>query len=654
MPQLFKEFSHVSTELFIQSRVLAKARYHGTWTDKPCTYLRKDMLQRHKASKMHQDAEAREADRLASQSDGGIVQAFSTRVMINRKALLGALQMMYWLAKEEIAHTTKFSSLMDLSIQLGSDYLRELNLGRNAHYTSEQTVRELLHCLSSVIEEQILDDIRSSDFFTLMTDESTDIAVLKQLVLVARYMTEAGIKTCFLLIQDIRDGTAETIETTILQSLTAKSLDITRLRAFGSDGAAVMTGRLNGVAVRLKRHSPRMISVHCVAHRLALAAAHAADGIPYLQRFKSMLQTLFYFYQNSAVHMGNLHAIQEVLNDPNIKCKQAKDVRWLSHDMAIKAVIRTLPSLFVSLDREASENDEPTAHGLLKLMKTYKFVACAYLLSDVLPHLSRLSKVFQKQSVDLSLVQPCLKTAVDSIKQYETTQGPNLSRLDQVLATDLHDFNITPTDAQKQEFKSSVQVKYIQAIVTQLQNRFPDVDYLDAFSIFDPQKLTISDSDDDELAAYGQERLEYLKSAYGDGVNPGVDSDECTSEWEGLKRLFVNNFSNMSMRQMTNLLCTDSSLQDMYPHLSKLASIAALVPVSTAECERSFSTMNRVKTKLRNRMKTSTLDCLIRISMEGAPLSQFNFERAADIWATLRNRRLQVGVSSASSSSSSS
>ena len=158
------------------------------------------------------------------------------------------------------------------------------------------------------------------------------------------------------------------------------------------------------MAVRLKWHSPRMISVHCVAHRLALAAAHAADGIPYLQRFKSILRTLFYFYQNSAVRMANLCAIQEVLDDPSIKCKLAKDVRWLSHDMAIEAMLCTLPSLLVSLDREASENDEPTAHGLLKFMKGYKFAACAYLLLDVLPHLSRLSKIFQKQNVDLSPV----------------------------------------------------------------------------------------------------------------------------------------------------------------------------------------------------------------------------------------------------------
>ena len=33
-----------------------------------------------------------------------------------------------WLAKSEIAHTTKFQSLVKLAICLGSDYLKELNL----------------------------------------------------------------------------------------------------------------------------------------------------------------------------------------------------------------------------------------------------------------------------------------------------------------------------------------------------------------------------------------------------------------------------------------------------------------------------------------------------------------------------------------------
>ena len=109
--------------------------------------------------------------------------------------------------------------------------------------------------------------------------------------------------------------------------------------------------------------------------------------------------------------MTNLHAIQEILNDPQIKCKQAKDVHWLSHDNAIKVLIRSLPPILVSRDREASKNGEPSAHGLYKFMKCYNFVATVYLLSDVLPHLSRLSRIFQREDVDLSLIQPCLKTS---------------------------------------------------------------------------------------------------------------------------------------------------------------------------------------------------------------------------------------------------
>ena len=54
-----------------------------------------------------------------------------------------------------------------------------------------------------------------------------------------------------------------------------------------------MTGSRNGVATKLGSHSPGMISVHSIKHRLTLAAAHAANGSPYIQIFKSTLQSLF-------------------------------------------------------------------------------------------------------------------------------------------------------------------------------------------------------------------------------------------------------------------------------------------------------------------------------------------------------------------------
>ena len=194
----------------------------------------------------------------------------------------------------------------------------------------------------------------------------------------------------------------------ILSYLSFKSVDIDKLRGFASDRTNVMVGHHNGVAAQLKNCSPSLISIHCVNDRLALAASHAAHNIPYLQCFKSHLHNLFSFYQNSPVRLAGLEAIEAVLDDPRIKLKEAKDVRWLSHDAAIASMLRILPSLIVNLDREASECGEPIANGLLRFVrKTYNFVATAHLLHKVLPHISRLFLIFQKEDVNFTLLRPC-------------------------------------------------------------------------------------------------------------------------------------------------------------------------------------------------------------------------------------------------------
>ena len=80
------------------------------------------------------------------------------------------------------------------------------------------------------------------------------------------------------------NGTAGMIEGAILHYLGDKTLLITNLCAFGSNGTSVMTGGLTGVVVRSQDYSLNMIAVHCVNHRLALAAARASAAVPYLKK----------------------------------------------------------------------------------------------------------------------------------------------------------------------------------------------------------------------------------------------------------------------------------------------------------------------------------------------------------------------------------
>ena len=108
-------------------------------------------------------------------------------------------------------------------------------------------------------------------------------------------------RTHFLKIANISYGKAETIEGKLLSVCSQSEVSLNKVFGFGSDGASVMTGCRSGVALRLRGQNHEMISIHCGAHRLALASSQAAHAIVYLKRFDNHLNTIFCHFANSSV-----------------------------------------------------------------------------------------------------------------------------------------------------------------------------------------------------------------------------------------------------------------------------------------------------------------------------------------------------------------
>ena len=65
-----------------------------------------------------------------------------------------------------------------------------------------------------------------------------------------------------------------------------------------------------------------------------------------------------------------------------------------------------------------------------------------------------------------------------------------------------------------------------------------------------------------------------------------------------LKQLLVNSFSNLSTREVMEMILKDSSLIILLLQMCKLAAIALTIPVTTADCEHGFSAVKRIKTAL--------------------------------------------------------
>jgi len=95
-----------------------------------------------------------------------------------------------------------------------------------------------------------------------------------------------------------------------------------KMTGFGSDGASVMTAKSNGVSKRMKDDSPILVSIHCMAHRLVLSKSQAANGIPYLGKFKEILTALYRYFDKSALRAQSLAEFQKIFEHPELKIKK--------------------------------------------------------------------------------------------------------------------------------------------------------------------------------------------------------------------------------------------------------------------------------------------------------------------------------------------
>ena len=97
-----------------------------------------------------------------------------------------------------------------------------------------------------------------------------------------------------------------------------------------------------------------------------------------------------------------LHFIQTLLDETEKHLKENKFTRWLSHDAAVGAFMKCFKAVLVAFGREATERKDIVAKAYLQKTSSLKFVASLCMFSDLLSHLSRLSRVFQKSTLNFS------------------------------------------------------------------------------------------------------------------------------------------------------------------------------------------------------------------------------------------------------------
>ena len=390
----FKWLRHENDLLFCDTCKSAKATKNPF--TQGCSSFQFTNLTRHQDSKVHTQSMQvlQMRSRFTSvRASAVVVRDDQSQGKLEQYAM--QLRTVYTMVKRDIAASC-FTDLM---------YLQTLNSINCDFYKRPQIVSEFEEIIEKTIDKSLLDKIDQSEYLGLMLDETCDISVHKKLAIYIRYLVNGEVFVAFVGNRQITDCTASGIETALIDFLVQKGIDdenCNKVYGLGTDGAAVMTGRLNGLGAKLKRHNPKLTQVHCVAHRLNLAASQAGKDIDYCKKFHEMIHALYRFYSDSSRRYDRLRELQELLNGKATQMTEPTSVRWLSVEAAIKTIYGCYCAVYQSLE---SEREAGKADGLLRFISTVKFLLFTALLIDVLTVVGILSVTFQKDSVNVSHIR---------------------------------------------------------------------------------------------------------------------------------------------------------------------------------------------------------------------------------------------------------
>ncbi|XP_033977285.1 zinc finger protein 862-like [Trematomus bernacchii] len=556
--------------------------------------------------------------------------------------LCSQLKVVFHMAKNDIAGN-QYAGLTEL--------LREVKapdfVTGDGIYRHSDSVDDMEKAIDEVLIKQLDEKLKKSDFIGIIIDETVNITVDKKLIIYVKLQIKGKVETCFLGNYDVHSGTAQCIFDKVDEVLRERDVKLSSVIGLGSDGASVMMGKRAGVGALLKRESAFCIQVHCVAHRVALAALDAAKAVDQVGVYKRTVSSVYSFYKHSASRTNRLRQMTAALGDEDVKSlKQQCAVRWLSLHRAVEGIKLNWPALVMELHEEAVGGNAQ-AKGILGQIQPYCFIAWTHALADVLPVMTKLNLVFQKEDVNLATIRPMVHASVAALTQLRDSPGPEEERFQADCQNGMYrDVNVTHADDRSRQAFSNVRVRYITHLIDALHNRFPE-ESLSIITSFDvllnPSRYPNAQS---ALQIYAEPALKTIIGHFGQGIASEDDSaqasapliDATSAHRDAIPVMTaLRGYGGLHFLTACEVLVRD--LGNIYPEWATLAKIACVIPVSSVPAERGFSLQNRIKTAQRSRLGENKVTRLMRIASCGETLGTFDFKSAATHFTGLKKRR---------------
>ena len=368
-----------------------------------------------------------------------------------------------------------------------------------------------------------------------------------------------------------------------------------------------MLGSKTGVATQLnERVNQNIVIMHCVAHNLELGVGDAIKSVPYLQSFMNSVSQIFRFYYYSPKKRRELHGFANIFEEQAAyNSSGSQKTRWVASRHRALLALEKLEHVATGTGEDAAK-----ARGMVKAIKTEKFVTFLYFLLDVTKVLRELSLQFQSDDLFITEVSTKLETALTKLEGLKDSDPLPIRATFQAKFQSNYNFESGLFKCGKDSNLDVVLNKgnamgmqqtfsnFLTDAIAYIEKRFsslskPPMNY---FEVFDPTKVP---GEKKLRASFGNDKVaaltDHFKNLLSDGEKEGA-----VFQWQELK---IYLFNHQAMKPLDIYATLLSSRPDSLKHILVIVELMLSLSPSTAKCERCFSAMNRIKTNLKTRME---------------------------------------------------
>ncbi|XP_020985415.1 uncharacterized protein LOC107475011 [Arachis duranensis] len=344
-----------------------------------------------------------------------------------------------------------------------------------------------------------------------------------------------------------------------------------------------MQGEFNGLKTLILKENSYAFYVHCFAHQLQFALV-------------TMIKTI------EALKSGEISSGRGLNQETALK--RAGDTMWGSHYGTILRLISLFPSVvnvleYVEEDGNNSEQRDEACH-LLNVIQSFEFIFNLHLMQNILGVTNELSQALQRN--DQGIVNAMALVKMSKQRLQNIRDDITVPIMDDIFVSQGRSRRKAQKISNLHHFQVEIFYQVVDRQLQELNNRFTEVN----------TKLLLC------IACLNPRHSFFALD---------VRSDDQFSDLNGIGAL-----SQKLVETRKNIV---------YPFMFLLLKLALVLRVATASVERTFSAMNIIKSRLRNRMGAEYLNDFLVTYIERETFDCIDNEKIIQSFQNMKPRRMK-------------